>query len=129
MPRKPKAIFNTKLPLNEDGNNLDKQLNFSNFKMTVKKLHDFGWKNSSYKSAEFDMLGCGYGVSTYPQFYDKGLKIFHMLPRPYIRYFDVHCSDQVFKKEWVLDLANRSETFVLESIESRIMSDDLKGKN
>ena len=29
----------------------------------------------------------------------------------------------------MLDLANRAETFVLEIIESRIMSDDSKGKN
>ena len=97
--------------------------------MTVIKLHDCGWKNSSHKYADVAMLGYGCGVSTYPQFYDKDLKTFHMLPRPYIRSFDGHCSDQVFKKEWVLDLANRAETFVLESIESRIMSGDSKGKN
>ena len=75
------------------------------------------------------MLGYGYGVSTYPQFYDKDLKSFHMLPRPYIRSFDGQCSDQVLKKEWVLDLANRAETFLLGSIESTIMSDDSKEKN
>ena len=33
-----------------------------------------------------------------------------------------------YLKKWVLDLANRAETFVLESIESRIMSDDSKEK-
>ena len=51
-----------------------------------------------------------------------------MLPRPYIGFFDGQCSDQVLKKEWLLDLANRAETFVLESIESRIISGDSKGK-
>ena len=52
-----------------------------------------------------------------------------MLSRPYIRYFDGKPSDQVLKQKWVWDLANRAETFVLESIESRIMSDDSKKKN
>ena len=51
-----------------------------------------------------------------------------MLPRPYIRYFDGQCSDQVYLKKCVLDLANKAETFVLESIESMIMSDDSKEK-
>ena len=36
--------FYTKLPLNEDGNNLDKQLSFSHYKITVRKLHGCGWK-------------------------------------------------------------------------------------
>ena len=52
-----------------------------------------------------------------------------MLPRPYIKYFDGQCSDQVLKQKWVLNLANRAETFVLESIESRIISDDSKENN
>ena len=70
------------------------------------------------------MLGYGYGVSMYPQFYQKEKKTFQMLPRQYIISFDGKCSDQVLKQKWVLDLANRAETSVLESIESRIMSDD-----
>ena len=96
--------------------------------MTVKKLYDCGWKNSSHKSADVAMLGFGYGVSMYPQFYDKDLKSFHMLPRPYIRSFYGKCSDQILKNEWVLNLAKRAETFVLESIESIIMSGDSKEK-
>ena len=96
--------------------------------MTVKKFHDCGWKICSHKSADVAMLGYGCGVSVYPQFYDKENNSFHMLPRPYIRYFDGQCSDQVLKKEWVLNLAKRAETFVLESIESMIMSGDSKEK-
>ena len=72
------------------------------------------------------MIGYGCGVSTYTQFYEKDSKTFHMLPRPYIRSFDGQCSDQALKQKWVLDLANRAETFVLGSIESKIMSDDPK---
>ena len=69
------------------------------------------------------ILDYGYGVSMYPQFFDKDSKTFQMLPRPYIRSFDGQSSDEVLKQKWVLDLANRAETFVLESIESRMMSD------
>ena len=78
-------FFNTKFPMNEDGNNLDHQLSLDNLKMTVRKLHDCGWKNISHKSADVAMLGYGCGVSTYPHFYDKDLKSFNMLPRPYTR--------------------------------------------
>ena len=54
-------FFNTKLPLNEDGNNLDKQLSFSNFKITVRKFHDCGWKNRFHTSADVSMIGYGRG--------------------------------------------------------------------
>ena len=64
-------LFNTKLPLNEDVNNIDNQLSLDNFKTTVRKLHDCGWKNSSHKSTDVAMLGYGCGVSMYPKFYDK----------------------------------------------------------
>ena len=121
-------FFYTQLPLNEDDNNIDKQLSFRKFKITVIKSHDCGWKNSSHKSADVSMLGYGCGVSMYPQFFDKDSKTFQMLPRPYIRSFDGQCSGQVLKQKWVLDLANIAETFALESIESRIMSDDSKEK-
>ena len=73
------------------------------------------------------MLGYGCGVSMYPQFFVKDLDLYQMLPRPYLIYFDGGPRDKLQKK-WVLDLANRAETFVLESIESRIMSDDSKEK-
>ena len=75
------------------------------------------------------MIGYGCGVSMYPKFFYKDSKTFQMLPRPFIRSFGGQRSDQVLKQKWVLDLANRAETFLLESIESRIMSDDSKEKN
>ena len=75
------------------------------------------------------MLSYGCGVSMYPQFFVEDLNIYQILPRPYLRYFDFGPADQVLKKKWVLDLANRAETFVLERIESRIMSDDSRKEN
>ena len=49
-------FLNTKLPLNEGDNVLNNQLSLENFRMTVRKLHDCGWKNSSHRSADVAML-------------------------------------------------------------------------
>ena len=75
------------------------------------------------------MIGYGCGISMYPQFFVEDLKIYQMLPRPYIRSFDGVPADQVLKQKWVLELANIAEKIVLESIESRIMSDDSRKQN
>ena len=81
------AIFYTQLPLNEDGNNIDKQLSFRNYKVTVRKCHDCGWKKSYHTSDEVAMLGDGCDVSMYPQFFVEDLKTYQMLPRLYMRSF------------------------------------------
>ena len=70
------------------------------------------------------MLGYGCGVSMY-----KDSKKFQKLPHPYIRSFDGQPPDQVLKQKWVLDLENREEFFLLECIESSIMSDNSKEKS
>ena len=94
-----------------------------NYKKTVKTFHDTGWKNSYHTSDHVSMLGFGYSVSQYPQFFVKDLDIYQMLPHPYLRSFDVCCGDKL-KNNWVINLENRAETFVWKCIESRIMSDD-----
>ena len=40
-----------------------------NYKKTVRKFHDTGWKNIYNNSADFSMLGYGCGMSQYPQFF------------------------------------------------------------
>ena len=70
------------------------------------------------------MLGYIWGVSQYPQLFVKYLDMYQMLPRPYLRSFDGCPGDKLIKNR-VINLANRSEKFVWECIESRIMSDDL----
>ena len=75
------------------------------------------------------MLGYGCVVSMYPQFFVEDLKTYQMLPRPHMISFDGEPADQVLKQKWVMDLENKEETFVLESIESKIMSDDSKEKH
>ena len=65
----------------------------------------------------------------YHHLFVEDLKIYQMLPCPYLRYFYGVPDDQVLKQKWLLDLANIAETFFLERIESMIMSDDSRGKN
>ena len=66
-----KYLFNTQLPLNEDDNNFDEQLNDIHYKRTVRELHSSGWKNIYFDYAVVSMLGYGCGMSQYPRFYDK----------------------------------------------------------
>ena len=82
-------FLNTQLPLNEDGNDLGKQLSCVNYKNIVKKLHNTVWKKSYPTSADVSMLGYGYGVSMYPRFFVEDLDICQMLPRPYFRFLMV----------------------------------------
>ena len=60
----------------------------------------------------------------YPQFFVEDLAIYQILPRSYLRYFDGDPGDKLLKQKWVLELADRAETFVWGFIESRIISDD-----
>ena len=53
------------------------------------------WKNSYFNSAGFSMLGYVCGVSQYPQFYDKCLDMYQVLPRPYIGSFDGFPGDKL----------------------------------
>ena len=55
-------------------NVFDRNLNDNNYKSTVRKLHDSGWKNVKVTSAGVAMLGNGCGVSNYLQLYDKNLE-------------------------------------------------------
>ena len=67
-----------------------------NYKETLRKLHNTGWKNSYHTSADVSMLGYGCGVSMYPQFFVEDLDIYQMLPLPYLRSFSGGPGDQVF---------------------------------
>ena len=71
------------------------------------------------------MIGCGCGVSQYPQFYVKDLDMYQVLPNPYQGSFDGFPGDKLIKK-LVLDLAIKSEVFVWGYIESRIKFDDIE---
>ena len=77
-----------------------------NYKIRVRILHDTGWKNSYHTSADVSMLGYGYGVSMYPQFFVEDLDIYQMLPRPYLRHFDGGPGDELLKQKWVFNMEN-----------------------
>ena len=44
------------------------------------------------------MLGYGFGVSQYPQFYDKDIDMYQVLPRPYKGSFDGFPGENFMKK-------------------------------
>ena len=67
------TIFYKQLTLNENGNNIYEKLNDKNYKRKVKRLHDAGLEKQFFTSDDVTMLGHGYGVSQYPQFYDQNL--------------------------------------------------------
>ena len=65
-----------------------KKLSYMNYKKTVRKLHDTGWKNRYQTYADVSMLGYGCGVCQFTQFFVEYLYIYQMLPRPYLISFD-----------------------------------------
>ena len=75
--------------MNEYDNTFDKKLNDINYKRTVRKLHDAGWKNCYFTSTDVQMFGYGCGLSPYPQYYDQELDRYQVLPRPYRGYFEI----------------------------------------
>ena len=72
-------FFCTQLPLNEDDNNTKEQMSYTNYKKTVRKLHDTGWKNSYHTFVDVSFLGYGCGVSQYPQFFVEDLDMYQVL--------------------------------------------------
>ena len=69
-----------------------------NYKKTVRKSHDTGWENSHHTYSNVFMLGNGCDVFQYPHFFVKGLYMYQMLPRPYLRSFDGCSGDKLIKK-------------------------------
>ena len=88
-------FFYTQSPLNEDDDNFEEKMNDINYRNTVKKLHDAGWKNSYFTSDDVYVIGYGYSVSQYPIFYVKDLDMYQVLPRPYIGSFDGFPGDKL----------------------------------
>ena len=100
-------------------------MNDINYRETVKKLHDAGWKNSYFTSADVYMLGYGCGVSKYTQYYVKYLDMYQMLPHPHIGSFDVFTGDNSIKKMGAR-LGKSSRNIFWEYIETRITIDDIE---
>ena len=74
------TFFYSNIP--EFDGNLEGILDEGKHRTTIQNMHKLGWKAQYSKSADVSMLGHGYGVSQYPQFYDTNKK--------YIKYYQVH---------------------------------------
>ena len=68
----------------EFARNLEGILDEGTYKTTMQNMHNLGWKAQFFKSTDVSMLGCGCGVSQYPQFYDRIKSIYQMLTCPYV---------------------------------------------
>ena len=67
--------------ISEFGGNLEGILDEGNYRSTVQNMHKISWKAQYFKSTDVSMLGHGFGVSQYPQFYDtnkKNIKCYHV---------------------------------------------------
>ena len=62
------TLFNYNM--SEFSGNQEGMLDEGTYKTTIKNMHNLGWKAKFFISADVSMLGHGYGVSQYPQFYD-----------------------------------------------------------
>ena len=69
-----------------------------NYKKTVKKSHDTGWKNSYFTFDDVSLLGYVCGVSQYPQYFVIDLYMYQMLPCPYLWSFDGGPGDKLILK-------------------------------
>ena len=54
------------------------------YKTTINNMNKLGWKAQLFKFADVSMLGHGFGLSQYPQFYDR-IKNYQTLPHTYVR--------------------------------------------
>ena len=53
-------------------------------KTPIQNMHKIGWKSNNFKSDDISMLGHGFGVSQFTQFYEKIKNKYQLLPRPYV---------------------------------------------
>ena len=73
-------------------------MSYINYTKTARKLHDTGWKNSYHTSDNVSMLSFGCVVSQYTKLFVKGLDMYQMLPRPYLRYIGGGPGDKLIKR-------------------------------
>ena len=63
--------------------NLEGMIDEGTYKTNIYNIHNLGWKAQFFKSTYVSMLGHGYGVSQYPQFYDR-------IKNTYIKCYHIH---------------------------------------
>ena len=79
-------------------------------------MHKLGWKAQLFKSADVSMLGHGFSVSQYFQFYDRIKNIYQMLPHIYFGSCIGEKGHQFWQEPWIIALAKSVETFFMVSM-------------
>ena len=82
-------------------------------KQSYRICTNFGWKAQFFKTADVSILGHGYDVSQYPQFYDRIIYIYQMLPRPYVGIYVGEEGRQFLQEPWIIALAKSVEIFIM----------------
>ena len=62
------------------------------------------------------MLGHGFGISQYPQFYDTIKNIYQMLSRSYVVSYSGEKGHTFLHKPSIIELSKSVETFIMNSI-------------
>ena len=72
------TLFYSNIP--EFVEKLEEMIDEVTYKTFIHNMHKLGWKENYFKSADVSMLGHGFGVSQYPQFYGrtKIIKCYHV---------------------------------------------------
>ena len=97
--------------MSEFAGNLEWMLDEGTYKTSMQNIHKLGWKAQFFKSGDVSMLGHGYDVSQYPQFYDR-VKKNQMLPRLYVGSYIGEKGCQFLQEPWIIALAKSVETFL-----------------
>ena len=92
--------------------NLEGMLIEGTYKTTIHNINKLGWKAQFFKSPDVSMLGHSFGVSQYPQFYDRTKEKYQMLPHPYVGSYSGEKSHQFLQEPWIIALTKSVETFL-----------------
>ena len=90
-------FLNTQLPLDEDENILMKNWMMSNTREQSRSYVILVRKNSFFNSIDVSMLGYGFGVSKYHQFYYQYLDKYQVLPHASLVSFEGDYGENLIK--------------------------------
>ena len=62
-------------------------------------MHHVGWKANYFKSNDVSMFGHCFGVSQFPQFYDRHENKYQILPRPHVGSYKGKKGNLIFERK------------------------------
>ena len=99
--------------ISELSGDLERMVDEWKYKISILNIHKLDSKANYFNSADVSMLGYGFGVSKYPQFYYRTKNIYQMLPRPYMGSYSGENGHQFIQENWFLHYHNQSKHLLL----------------